>query len=80
MQITVIGTSEKEREEAFGQFDHLRIYGKDYVQKLKDVGFQVEIKNFCNEDSSNIKFGLFFFASIIRDPVPTRSNQLVGRR
>jgi SAM-dependent methyltransferase len=29
------------REEAFGQADHVRIYGQDYVERLKRVGFQV---------------------------------------
>jgi len=30
----------KEREAAFGQFDHVRIYGKDYTTKLRNAGFQ----------------------------------------
>lgn len=35
-------TSEKEREIHFGQFDHVRIYGKDYTKRLESVGFEVE--------------------------------------
>lgn len=31
----------KKREELFGQFDHVRIYGQDYVQRLENVGFCV---------------------------------------
>jgi SAM-dependent methyltransferase len=31
------------RLEAFGQEDHLRIYGQDYSAKLKEAGFEVEV-------------------------------------
>ena len=31
----------KDREKRFGQFDHVRIYGKDYVQRLTSSGFVV---------------------------------------
>lgn len=31
-----------EREQVFGQFDHLRIYGQDYPERLRAAGFQVE--------------------------------------
>lgn len=34
-------TDPKEREKVFGQFDHLRIYGNDFVNKLKEAGFKV---------------------------------------
>jgi len=37
------------REEAFGQQDHVRIYGADYVERLKNVGFEIEvISNLAN--------------------------------
>jgi predicted SAM-dependent methyltransferase len=35
-------TEVKDREEHFGQFDHVRIYGKDYTSKLEKAGFKVE--------------------------------------
>ncbi|MFC0519817.1 class I SAM-dependent methyltransferase [Mesonia maritima] len=35
-------TDPKERAKVFGQYDHVRIYGRDYFQKLKSVGFEVE--------------------------------------
>ena len=31
----------KERTEIFGQYDHVRVYGKDYFNKLRSVGFKV---------------------------------------
>lgn len=34
-------TDPKERARIFGQYDHVRIYGKDYFDKLRHVGFKV---------------------------------------
>jgi len=34
-------TDPKEREQKFGQFDHVRIYGQDYVTRLQSCGLQV---------------------------------------
>ena len=38
-----------DRTKFFGQFDHVRIYGKDYVNRLEFVGFKVELFNPINE-------------------------------
>ncbi|WP_350292978.1 methyltransferase domain-containing protein [uncultured Croceitalea sp.] len=35
-------TDKKERAKIFGQYDHVRIYGRDYFNKLRNVGFTVE--------------------------------------
>ena len=35
-------TDPKERERVYGQFDHLRLYGQDYGDRLKAAGFIVE--------------------------------------
>tara|TARA_R110002012_G_scaffold58674_4_gene152449 strand:- start:154992 stop:155756 length:765 start_codon:yes stop_codon:yes gene_type:complete len=35
-------TDKKERAKIFGQYDHVRIYGKDYFDKLRSVGFAVD--------------------------------------
>lgn len=35
-------TDKKERTIIFGQYDHVRIYGRDYFNKLRTVGFTVE--------------------------------------
>ena len=35
-------TDKKERAKIFGQYDHVRIYGKDYFNKLRSVGFKVD--------------------------------------
>jgi len=39
-------TSEEERMKHFGQYDHVRIYGKDYFDRLRKVGFKVEEVNY----------------------------------
>lgn len=38
-------TDRQERIEKFGQYDHVRVYGMDYYQKLEDAGFEVEKVN-----------------------------------
>lgn len=38
-------TDKKERARIFGQYDHVRIYGRDYFNKLRAVGFHVEEVN-----------------------------------
>ncbi|RKE98307.1 class I SAM-dependent methyltransferase [Ichthyenterobacterium magnum] len=35
-------TDKKERAKIFGQYDHVRIYGRDYFDKLRSVGFKVK--------------------------------------
>ncbi|PCI11556.1 MAG: SAM-dependent methyltransferase [Flavobacteriaceae bacterium] len=52
-------TDKKERAKIFGQYDHVRIYGRDYFDKLRSIGFKVdevdysaslseeEIKKYC---------------------------------
>jgi SAM-dependent methyltransferase len=35
-------TNPKERAKIFGQYDHVRVYGMDYFEKLRSIGFSVE--------------------------------------
>lgn len=35
-------TDPEERKKHFGQYDHVRIYGKDYFDKLRKIGFEVD--------------------------------------
>lgn len=39
-------TSPKERAKIFGQYDHVRVYGRDFFDKLRGVGFKVEEVNY----------------------------------
>ena len=35
-------TDKSERAKIFGQYDHVRVYGLDYFDKLRSIGFKVE--------------------------------------
>jgi len=50
----------KERTRIFGQYDHVRIYGKDYYDRLKSVGFEATADDFINtlSEQEQEKFGL----------------------
>ena len=39
----------KERTKIFGQYDHVRIYGRDYFDKLRKAGFEVEEVDFTHK-------------------------------
>ncbi|MDB9960697.1 class I SAM-dependent methyltransferase [Oceanihabitans sp.] len=39
-------TDKKERSKIFGQYDHVRVYGRDYFDKLRSIGFKVEEVNY----------------------------------
>lgn len=41
-------TDPKEREKMFGQDDHVRLYGKDYAERLRKAGFVVVEDDFVN--------------------------------
>ncbi|NLP58515.1 class I SAM-dependent methyltransferase [Lutibacter sp. B1] len=42
-------TSPEEKAKHFGQYDHVRIYGKDYFDRLRNVGFKVQEINYSKE-------------------------------
>ena len=46
-------TDKKERAKIFGQYDHVRIYGRDYFDKLSSVGFKVEEVDYTSTLSEN---------------------------
>lgn len=41
-------TDKKERAKIFGQYDHVRIYGRDYFDKLRNIGFKVTEVDYTN--------------------------------
>jgi SAM-dependent methyltransferase len=47
-------TDKKEREKVFGQYDHVRLYGRDYPERLRKSGFEVieedYVKHFSEEE------------------------------
>jgi len=42
-------TDKKERAKIFGQYDHVRVYGRDYFDKLRAVGFEVNEVNYTQK-------------------------------
>ena len=42
-------TDPKKRAEIFGQYDHVRVYGRDYFDKLRSIGFKVEEIDYTNQ-------------------------------
>jgi len=42
-------TSRRERARIFGQYDHVRIYGRDYFDKLRSIGFKVEEVDYTSQ-------------------------------
>ncbi len=42
-------TDPREREKAFGQDDHVRVYGRDYGKHLAQVGFEVTEDHYTSE-------------------------------
>ncbi len=48
-------TDERLREEHFGQFDHVRIYGRDYIDRLENAGFKVTPYSAYDDHKNNGK-------------------------
>ncbi len=42
-------TDEAERTRIFGQYDHRRIYGRDYADRLRNAGFEVEVIDYASQ-------------------------------
>ncbi len=42
-------TDPKQREKLFGQYDHVRLYGRDYGSILAQSGLKIDENNFVNE-------------------------------
>lgn len=45
----------KEREKHFLQYDHLRLFGKNYPEVVKQVGFKIDEKNYFDEIPDDVK-------------------------
>ncbi len=42
-------TDRKERARIFGQYDHVRVYGMDYFERLENIGFKVTALDYTKE-------------------------------
>lgn len=45
-------TDKKERARIFGQYDHVRVYGRDYFQRLENAGFRVFKEDYTKDFTS----------------------------
>jgi SAM-dependent methyltransferase len=43
-------STKADREKYFGQFDHVRLYGKDYPNRLQLAGFEVNVSSFAKSN------------------------------
>jgi ubiquinone/menaquinone biosynthesis C-methylase UbiE len=63
---TIIDKNERTR--IFGQYDHLRVYGTDYPEKLKEAGFIIDEQNYIellsqsDKDRYSLNIKEFMFA------------------
>jgi predicted SAM-dependent methyltransferase len=42
-------TSKKGRKKYYGRYDHVRLYGLDFVEKLESAGFDVKVVNYISQ-------------------------------
>lgn len=47
-------TDPKERARIFGQYDHVRVYGRDYFDKLRSIGFDVQEVDYTKKISPEL--------------------------
>jgi hypothetical protein len=67
-------TDQRERTRIFGQYDHVRVYGQDYYNRLEEVGFKATAVDFIKEISAaDVKR---FALPTERIPVVTKNNLL----
>tara|TARA_B100000795_G_scaffold191562_1_gene146077 strand:+ start:6114 stop:6809 length:696 start_codon:yes stop_codon:yes gene_type:complete len=46
-------TDQKKRTRIFGQYDHVRVYGTDYFDKLRSIGFHVDALDYTKNISED---------------------------
>lgn len=46
-------TDPKERTRLFGQYDHRRVYGRDYADRLREAGFEVQTLHYARRFSDD---------------------------
>ena len=64
-------TDQQERTRIFGQYDHVRVYGQDYYNRLEEVGFKATAVDFIKEISA---------ADVKRFALPTERIPVVTKK
>lgn len=74
-------TNPKEREKTFGQYDHLRIYGNDFVTTLATCGFDVTAVNEDYFDKATVQKFVLFPPVLSQNPLATNYRKVFfGRK
>lgn len=76
----------QDRARLFGQHDHLRLYGRDYVSRLERAGFSVDVDSYVSEldDATVEHYGLnrrerIYLCTRAAQPTVGRRSQVAGR-
>ena len=64
-------TNPAAREKAFGQPDHLRIYGSDFADTVKDAGFEVKVIDETFFDKAIVEKYVLFPPVLSKNPLAT---------
>jgi SAM-dependent methyltransferase len=73
--------SPEERERRFGQRDHYRIYGSDFVQLLEKAGFRVTVVDEKDFDEATVRRHVLFPPFLSDRPLATNHRKVfVGRK
>ena len=66
-------TNRKKRTEIFGQYDHVRVYGMDYFERLRSVGFKASAvdytSTFSNEEIDRYRLEKGELIPVVMKPV-----------
>lgn len=74
-------TNPKDRERIFGQYDHLRIYGDDFVDMLAQCGFAVTAVNEGFFDKETVDRFVLFPPILSQNPLATNHRKVFfGRK
>lgn len=64
------------REKAFGQTDHLRIYGEDFVSRVESAGFRVRQMDASNFESELVKRSVLVPPKLSSHPLATNYRKI----
>ena len=73
-------TTPEGREQAFGQVDHLRIYGQDFEQFLADNGFDVTVVSSDDFEPSVVEEHVLFPPVLSQNPLATNYRKVFFAR
>jgi SAM-dependent methyltransferase len=74
-------TDKKEREKAFGQFDHVRIYGDDFIDMMQNQGLESTAIDESFFDKKLAKYNVLFPPVLSTHPLATNYRKIFfGRK